>query len=80
MARISTLVDRFPEYELAIHRLWTRDGEFRAICGDYEDAVAALRHWEDVEPPPGERAQEYRQLVSELEAEILQMVDGNGRA
>jgi hypothetical protein len=41
--------------------------------------LAALRHWESLEPAAG-RAREYRELVSELEEEIMQMVDGKGCA
>ena len=79
MAAVTTLVSRYPQHELTIHRLWARDGEFREVCGDYEAALAALRHWESLEPAPG-KAREYRELVSELEEEIMQMVDGKGSA
>jgi hypothetical protein len=73
MAGVSALVSRFPQHELVIHRLWARDGEFRVVCGDYEAALAALRHWESLEPAPA-RAREYRELVTELEDEIMEMV------
>ena len=48
MAGVSALVSRFPQHELVIHRLWAREGEFRAVCGEYEAALAALRHWESL--------------------------------
>ncbi len=79
MAGVTTLVSRFPQHELALHRLWVRDGEFRAACGDYEAALAALRVWESLEPAP-QKAREYRELGTELEEEIMQMVDGKGDA
>ena len=48
MAGVSALVSRFPRHELVIRRLWAREGEFRAVCGEYEAALAALRHWESL--------------------------------
>jgi hypothetical protein len=79
MQGVSTLVTRFPQHELAIHRLWGRNRAFREVCADYEAAVAALRHWERLESAPA-RACEYRVLVTELEEEIMEMVDGKGCA
>jgi hypothetical protein len=79
MTGMTMLVSKFPQHELTIYRLWKQDTEFRTVCGDYEDALAALRHWEGLEPAAG-RAREYRELVSELEEEIMQMVDGKGCA
>jgi hypothetical protein len=79
MQGVSTLVSRFPQHELAFHRLWARDDRFREVCADYEAALAALRHWECLEAAPA-RAREYRTLVTELEEEIMEMVDARGCA
>jgi hypothetical protein len=68
MPSLAPLVERFPRQELAIHRLYGRDAGFRALCGDHELALAALRHWEAAGVK--DRVREYRQLVAELEAEI----------
>lgn len=79
MQGVSTLVTRFPQHELAIHRLWARDEGFREVCADYEAALAALRHWECLESAHL-RAREYRLLVTELEEEIMEIVGGKGCA
>ena len=77
MSKVAAAVKRFPERELEIHRRCARDPEFGAVCDDYADARAALRHWRAQEPGCA-RAEEYRQLVEELEAEILTLLDGPG--
>ena len=68
MPSLASLVERFPRQELAIRRLHGRDAGFRALCGDRELALAALRHWEAAGVE--DRAREYRELLAEIEAEI----------
>jgi hypothetical protein len=68
MPSLASLVERFPRQELAIRRLHGRDAGFRALCGDHELALAALRHWEAA--GADDRACEYRALLAEIEAEI----------
>jgi hypothetical protein len=75
VTRIVHVLSRFPRDELAIHRLYAHDGAFRAICDDYEEAVAALRHWEAADEA---KAQDFRQLASEIEAEIAAFLDEPG--
>jgi hypothetical protein len=68
------LSKRFPYLEKAIEDKFESSEEFRALCRDYVDAVAALTHWEDKAKPTAkakERIIEYRHLVENLEAEIL---------
>ena len=70
----SHLLKRFPYLEKAINDKFDSSEEFRTLCRDYVDAVAALTHWEDQARPTAkakERIIEYRQLVENLEAEIL---------
>lgn len=67
MGRIAHVVSRFPDSELAVHRLYARDTAFRAVCDDYEESLAALERWEPVDAA---RADDFRQLASEIEAEI----------
>jgi hypothetical protein len=76
MAELASLVGRFPRHELAIHRLYAHNSEFKAICTDHEEAVAALRHWERTCGASDPRVLEYRQLVRELELEIAAIIDG----
>ena len=68
------LLKRFPYLEKAINDKFDSSEEFRTLCRDYVDAVAALTHWEDQARPTAkakERIIEYRHLVENLEAEIL---------
>ena len=75
MARIAHVLSRFPTAELVIHRLYVQDPAFRGICDDYEEAVAALRHWEACNDA---RAGDFRLLASEIEAEIADFLDRPG--
>jgi hypothetical protein len=68
---ISSIVARFPQRELDIRRRCSRDAHFRSVCVDYEEAAAALRHWQKVAKEGDRRVEEYRQFLGELEAEIL---------
>ena len=65
----STLARRFPQYASKIRRLRTRDPDFRSICDDYDDARRALKHWQAA--GQAERAAEYREILKELEEEVL---------
>lgn len=69
MRSLVSLATRFPDRELAIHRLCHQDSEFLSVCEDYEEAAAALRRWEARADEA--KAEEYRRLVAELEDEIL---------
>jgi hypothetical protein len=73
--KLAHLLARFPERELAVHRLFVRDARFREACEDYEDAWKALRHWEAAGSGGEAKAEDYRQVVTELEAEILSCLD-----
>jgi hypothetical protein len=72
MSAIGRLINRFPNHELSLRRLFAHSAEFRAICADYEEALAALHHWESAS---SSKAQEYRDLAAELEMEILRKLD-----
>ena len=67
----STLARRFPQYASKIRRLRARDPDFRSICDDYDDARRALKHWEAAGQAAPERAAEYREILKELEDEVL---------
>jgi hypothetical protein len=73
VSKIAGLVSRFPERELAIRRLYARDDAFRAVCDDYEEALMALRHWQATGDDA--KAEDYRRLSDDLEAEILAILD-----
>ncbi len=71
MREIEALVSRFPRYELAMRRLYAADPTFRAICGDYDEALRALRYWQADGAHSGCRIEQYRELLDDLEREIL---------
>lgn len=66
---------RKPNLSLAIHRLALRDPQFRAICGDYGEAVrAAEAHGEahgSNRPIDVARAEEFQQLAQDLLTEAF---------
>ena len=75
-SNIAAIVTRFPLRELEIHRRCARDPKFAEICEDYGEALQALRHWEGAGPAGAARAEEYRRILEELEAEMLAILDG----
>ena len=74
MTSLPSVIARFPTRELELRRLHARDEDFRCVCEDYEVAVKALGHWQDVEVNAA-RAAEYRQLTDELAEEIATLLD-----
>jgi hypothetical protein len=76
--KIAAIVGRFPEQELAIRRICSRDPEFLGVCEDYDDAATALRHWQAAGEAYAGRADEYRHLLGEFEEEVLQGLAQNG--
>ncbi|AYG62103.1 hypothetical protein [Rhizobium jaguaris] len=73
MSIVGRLISRFPHRELPIRRLLAQSAEFRAVCADYEEALAAMRHWQATNCDA--KAKEYGAFASELEAEIVRMLD-----
>ena len=71
MAEMRSIVARYPERELDIRRLCARESGFRAVCRDYEEAVSALRHWQNVAGDVDGKVLDYANFLAELEAEIL---------
>jgi hypothetical protein len=72
---IETLARRFPQHASTIRRLEARDPDFRAICADYDEAQRALKHWQAAGEAAPERVAEYRQILVELEAEALAILE-----
>ena len=67
------VVQRFPEQWRDIAALSRASEDFRALCDDYGEAMEALRRWQaaTADPNAPARIEEFRQLVAELEDEIL---------
>jgi hypothetical protein len=72
MPKTEAIIRRFPTEELAIWRLCGRDADFLSACEDYEVAAGALQHWET---GSAIRAEEYRQMLRDIEAEIRTCLD-----
>lgn len=70
MPKIGAVISRFPEQELAIHRLCNQDPDFLGNCEDYDEAASALRHWKDAGPEFDARVIEYRDILAEIETDI----------
>ena len=68
MHDLAPIIRRFTGHEFEIRRRCSHDPEFRAICEDYAAATVALAHWEK----DRSKAEDYRQLIRELEDEILE--------
>jgi hypothetical protein len=75
---IDPLISRFPNRELAIRKHYVRDPEFRAVCGDYCDVQHALEYWQAADQAVPGRIAEYRQMLRELEAEVLMFLKTAG--
>ena len=64
-----SLARRFPGQADRFDRLFQENDSFQSICEDYEEAVRAHRHFSAASGGMDLRAEEYRQMVLELEAE-----------
>ena len=75
MDAIAALAHRFPDHARSIRRLEAEDVTFRTICEDYGLALRALEHWRAADQSAHQKAEEYRRLVQELEAEALTILE-----
>jgi hypothetical protein len=71
LEEIFSIVTRFPQREFEIRRRCMDDADFKSICANYEEAAAALRHWQKVGKEGDRRVKDYADIIGELEAEIL---------
>jgi hypothetical protein len=73
---ISAAVRRFPQFELAIHRLMDRSETFRDMCEELAEAELALSRVDQVSPAVREaRRAEWRELVDRLVGEVGAVLD-----
>ena len=62
---------RFASRAAELEREILQDPDFRSLCEDYGEAVAALERWSSSSHPSSpQRVSEYQNLVRELEEEI----------
>ncbi len=71
MSNVTLVIRHFADHEFLVRRFYAADPEFRVICEDYSDALRAREVWAEDQ----QRSEEYRQLVRELEDEILRYID-----
>jgi hypothetical protein len=73
---VFSVLDQFPDHKRAIMRFFKEHEDFQDLCEDYRQCVDALRYWnrsDDKDAPA--RRMEYRTLLLELAAEILQYLN-----
>jgi hypothetical protein len=69
MARV---IGCFPEHAASIRDRFHADESFREMCGDYTETLEALERWQaSSSPHKAARVEEYRELASALEIEIV---------
>ena len=68
---IESVLKRFPDRADAILRIAAADPLFSSLCDDYQLCMEAMIRFEAYSTAAPRRADEYRQLALELEAEIL---------
>ena len=71
------VIKRFPAHWARIRSLAESDEGFDELCRDYAAALEAHAKWQArTDAEAQERAQNYAEIVSELEAEIRQVLTG----
>jgi len=70
------LYERFPSHREIIKQLFRKDKIFQTLCSDYQKCSKALQHWNKSDlREASQRREEYETLLSELESEILLIVN-----
>lgn len=70
--RTHHVLEALPQHRHTLCERMLVDQEFRSLCEDYGEAVEAVRYWEQSRHQHREaRSEEFRDLVVELEREIL---------
>ena len=75
-AGLSLIMERFPEEELSLRRLFQNSLSFQSLCNDYRECLAELQHWQQStsEEAPTWR-DEYAHLLLALEQEVRQYLE-----
>jgi hypothetical protein len=71
VGRAPSSIVGWADREFEVRLLCERDPTFRVIVEDYEEAADALAHWEQLCGPGDRRTADYREIVEELERELL---------
>ena len=76
---MKAVIERFPQREAAIRMRHENDAGFREVCLDFAEACRALDYWQAMSEESVEQvAEQYRDLLQELEAEILEVLQEAG--
>jgi uncharacterized protein YdcH (DUF465 family) len=75
----TSVFERFPEWSDRIRQLLQGDAIFDEICSDYEELAQWLAAHSDDDCTPDSECLANRQLLGELEAEILRALQTSGR-
>ena len=68
------VIKKFPDHIDAIQALLQKDASFQEICADYEEICTWLDDYSRSQGRPSEECDYARQLIRELEDEIIQML------
>jgi hypothetical protein len=68
---LSPILEKFPGAEVKIRQLFQLSPSFQSLCEDYQDCLAAWRHWRRAtsEDAPA-LCQSYAELLQELDQEV----------
>ena len=69
---------KFPNHIDAIQALLQKDATFREMCADYEEICTWLDEYCRSQGQPSEKCDHARQLIRELEVEIIQVLKDAG--
>jgi hypothetical protein len=70
--RVRYIVERFPDLASAVKQYSSDNRFFRGLCEDYGEAVEVLLQCENSNSPmASERAKACRELIMDLEREVL---------
>lgn len=71
-AGMKRAIGRFPDFVASIQDRFRDDPSFRDMCGDYAETLEALQRWQVSDGThKAARVEEYRELVTALEIEIV---------
>lgn len=71
LEKLAAAISRFADRSNLLHQLILQNPDFRSLCEDYGEAVAAFKYWStDNNPVSSQRKSEYLRLIEELESDI----------
>ena len=72
------VINRLPEHAYVLKKYFQSNQKFRNMCEDYRKCHDALTYWTQSQKEGSrEPRKEYAELLAELEAEIIEFLDGH---